>query len=302
MHLRETRQNAVIHTPGKVNLFFEVLGRRSDGFHEVETLVYPIDLLDTLVVRKRPDRRIELRVQRAFPRVGGAGVSFGEIPADSSNLVVRALDLVRQASGTTWGADVLLIKRIPSEAGLGGGSSDAAAALVAANVVWGLGLGGDQMAKLGARLGSDVPLFLRSGASVCRGRGEIVESAPAWPLLHLVLLRPPAGLRTAEVYGRCRVPDRPRSLCQILPAFASADLGRIGHSLFNRLESPAGELTPWIARARGAFEKLDCVGHCMTGSGTCYFGLCRHARHARRVARRLESYGLGQSYVVRGIR
>ena len=302
MHLRETGQHVVVHAPAKLNLFFDVLERRSDGFHEVETLVYPIDLCDTLLVRKRPHERIEFRVIRVPPRVGDAGASLGDVPMDSSNLVVRAIDLLRQTSGGSLGADVLLIKRIPSEAGLGGGSSDAAAALAAANVAWDLNLPTNHLSAMSASLGSDIPLFLHAGASVCRGRGEVVEAAPASPVLHFALVRPPVGLSTAEVYGACRVAREPRSLSQFLDAFASADLGRIGQSLFNRLESAARDLTPWIVRTRNAFEKLDCVGHSMTGSGTCYFGLCRHARHARRVARRLESYGLGQSYAVRGTR
>ncbi len=302
MHLRETGQHVVVHAPAKLNLFFEVLERRSDGFHEVETLVYPIDLCDTLVVRKRRDDRIGFRLVRAVSHLAGKGASLEDVPADSSNLVVRALELMRRSSGVSLGADVLLIKRIPSEAGLGGGSSDAAAALAAGNVAWGLGLGTDQLADLGASLGSDVPLFLRAGASVCRGRGEIVEAAPAGPVLHFALLRPPVGLGTAGVYRACQVASEPRSISPFLEAFASADIGRIGQGLFNRLEPAADRLSPWIARARRAFEELDCTGHCMTGSGSCYFGLCRHARHARRVARRLGSYGLGQSYAVRGSR
>ncbi len=302
MHLREAGQHVVVHAPAKLNLFFEVLERRSDGFHEVETLVYPIDLFDTLIVRKRPDDRIVFRLIRALPRLAGDGASLGSVPADSSNLVVRAVELLRHISGRPLGADLSLVKRIPSEAGLGGGSSDAAAALAAANIAWGLNLPAGQLAAMGASLGSDIPLFLRGGASVCRGRGEIVEAAPVSPILHFAVVRPPVGLGTAEVYRACRVAREPRSLSQFTDAFASANLGRIGRSLFNRLESAAHDLTPWIARMRSVFEGFDCVGHSMTGSGTCYFGLCRHARHARRVARRIESYGLGQSYAVRGTR
>jgi 4-diphosphocytidyl-2-C-methyl-D-erythritol kinase len=292
MHLREIGRDVVIHTPAKLNLFFEVL----------ETLVYPIDLCDTLVIRKRPDDRVEFRVSCAGQGASGDGASLGDVPADSSNLVVRAIDLLRRTGGYGQGADVLLIKRIPSEAGLGGGSSDAAAALAGVNSVWNLNLRSEQLAEIGAALGSDIPLFFCAGASVCRGRGEIVEAAPTSPVLHFALVRPPVGLSTADVYEACLVAQEPRSLPGFVDALSSADLGRIGQCLFNRLESAANDLTPWIARARRAFGDLDCVGHQMTGSGTCYFGLCRHARHARRVARRLESYGLGKAYAVRGCR
>lgn len=302
MHLREAGRHVVVHAPAKLNLFFEVLDRRSDGFHEVETLVYPIDLFDTLFIRARLDERVEFRVSCGGQRAFGDGNSLGSVPADSSNLVIRAIELLRQKERYRLGADVLLIKRIPSEAGLGGGSSDAAAALAGANVAWKLNVGAERLAKIGAGLGSDIPLFFGEGASVCRGRGEIVEAAPASPVLHFALVRPPIGLSTAEVYGACEVAREPRSLPRFLDAFASAHLGRIGGCLFNRLEAAAHDLTPWIARTRGVFEDLDCVGHAMTGSGSCYFGLCRHARHARRVARRLESCGLGKAYAVRGCR
>jgi 4-diphosphocytidyl-2-C-methyl-D-erythritol kinase len=302
MHLREIGRYVVVHTPAKLNLFFEVLDRRSDGFHEVETLVYPVDLCDTLVITQRPDERVTFRLVSAPQGAVSDRASLGNVPADSSNLVIRAIDLLRRSEGCSLGADVLLVKRIPSEAGLGGGSSDAAAALAAANVAWNLKMPSEQLAEIGAGLGSDIPLFFRAGASICRGRGEIVESASVSPVLHFALVRPPVGLSTAAVYGACRVSRKPRSLPHFLEAFTSAHLGRIGDSLFNRLESAASELTPWIARTRQAFESLDCAGHQMTGSGSCYFGLCRHGRHARRVARRLESYGIGKAYAVRGYR
>lgn len=302
MHLREFGQYVVIHAPANLNLFFEVLNRRSDGFHEVETLVYPVDLCDTLLIRRRIDDRIDFRLSCPAQGMVRGGGSLGEVPSDDSNLVIRALDLLRQAGRIKMGADVLLIKRIPSEAGLGGGSSDAAAALAGGNHIWGVDWSVEELAGIGAGLGSDIPLFLREGATICRGRGEIVESVRRWPVLHFVVVRPPVGLSTAEVYGGCEVAHEAKSLSCMIKAFASGDLGRIGGLLFNRLESSASELTPWIVRTRRIFDELDCLGHQMTGSGSCYFGLCRHARHARRVARRLDTYGLGKAYAVRGCR
>ena len=302
MHLRETSRHVVIHTPAKLNLFFEVLARRSDGFHEVETLVYPIDLCDTLVMQRRDDERIAFRLLLQGHGSREGRVALGEVPSDSSNLVIRALELYRETERINQGCDVVLIKRIPSEAGLGGGSSDAAAALVGANRVWGPRLPGGRLTELGAILGSDVPLFFREGASVCRGRGEMVEGTGSSPVLHFALVRPPVGLSTAEVYGACEVARAPQPLEPFLEAFTAGELRGIGGLLFNRLEGAADDLTPWIARVRRAFSELDCVGHQMTGSGSSYFGLCRHARHARRVARRLDTYGLGRAYAVRGCR
>jgi 4-diphosphocytidyl-2-C-methyl-D-erythritol kinase len=302
MHLRQRGSDITVHAPAKLNLFFEVLNRRSDGFHEVETLVYPIDLCDNLYLRCRNDQQVKFSVSCVPSPTESDGAVLGDVPADSSNLVVRALELLRTQAGEPFGADVRLVKRIPSAAGLGGGSSDAAAALAAANVAWHLHWPVQRLAAIGAELGSDIPLFFHRGASVCRGRGEIIERAPGWPLLHFVLVRPPEGLATAEVYGACRVAAEQESLDGFLDGFLAADIGQIGKSFFNRLEPAASELSPWIDCVKRAFGSMDCLGSRMTGSGTCYFGLCRHARHARRVARRLRGYGVGKSYAVRGYR
>lgn len=297
MHLQIRAGGVVVHAPAKLNLFFEVLNRRSDGFHEVETLVYPIDLYDTLVLSEQPGPQIDFCLLFAS---GAAG--RGDVPEDSSNLVIRGLELLRRRAGIEAGARVSLLKRIPAAAGLGGGSSDAAAALAAANVAWRLDWPRERLARIGAELGSDVPLFFYDGASICRGRGEIVAPAPKSPVLHLVVVRPPEGLRTADVYGGCELADAPRPLDPFAEAFCRGDLGRMGQTMFNRLEASASLLSPWISRIRRGFESMDCVGHQMTGSGSCYFGLCRHARHARRVARRLQTRGIGIAYAVRGCR
>ena len=141
-------------------------------------------------------------------RSGGSG--FEDVPRDGKNLVLRAVELVRRRTGTKQGARLRLIKRIPTAAGLGGGSSDAAAALVAANLGWKLGLSLPELAALAAELGSDVPFFLNRGPAVCRGRGERIEPADGLGLMNFVVVRPPEGLATAAVYGVCRPAASPR--------------------------------------------------------------------------------------------
>jgi 4-diphosphocytidyl-2-C-methyl-D-erythritol kinase len=195
-----------------------------------------------------------------------------------------------------------LVKRIPTAAGLGGGSSDAAAALVAANLGWRLGWPRPALSELGAELGSDVPLFLAEGAAVCRGRGERVEPIGRLGTLHFVLICPPEGLSTAAVYQACRPALEPRSVEPLADALRRGDLGKAGSLLFNRLEAAAESLSPWIGRAREAVRDVGCLGYQMSGSGSSYFGLCRHARQARRVARRLQAEGVGIALAVRGSR
>jgi 4-diphosphocytidyl-2-C-methyl-D-erythritol kinase len=284
-------------------LFFEVLGKREDGYHEVETLVYPIDLYDTLYFREDSTGQIKLDCERASGVWGPRGSGLGEVPRGTDNLVARAAALFRRRAGLLDGASLRLVKRIPSAAGLGGGSTDAAATLAAANAAWGVGWSSAQLAQLGAELGSDVPLFFAHGPAVCRGRGEQVEPAMGLGMLHLVLVRPPGeGLSTAEVYRACRPAVRAEPLPPLLEALGRGDLAAAGRLLFNRLESAAEKLSPWIRRVRRELSKLDCLGHGMSGSGTCYFGLCRHARHARRTARGLQAKGIGVAFAVRGSR
>jgi 4-diphosphocytidyl-2-C-methyl-D-erythritol kinase len=302
MHLHRSASGWVVQAPAKLNLFFEVLAKREDGYHEIETLVYPVSLYDTLYFREEPGGEIKLHCERVSGVWGPRGSGLGEVPLGTDNLVVRAAELFRQRAGLPRGASLRLVKRIPSAAGLGGGSSDAAAALAAANAAWGAGWTSARLAQLGAELGSDVPSLFASGPAVCRGRGEKVRPVAAAGMLHLVVVRPPGGLSTAEVYRACRPAPRPRPLAPLLAALARGDLAAAGRLLFNRLESAAEKLSPWIDRVRREMARLDCLGHAMSGSGTCYFGLCRHARHARRAARRLEARGIGVAFAVQGSR
>ncbi len=302
MHLSRSATDLLVQAPAKLNLFFEVLGKRDDGYHEIESLVSPIDLYDTLYFREDESGQVRLVCQKASASWGPTGAALGEVPEGGENLVVRAVELLRRRAKIEAGAQLRLVKRIPAAAGLGGGSSDAAAALAAANVGWRLGWSRAQLAQVAAELGSDVPLFLVGGAVVCRGRGERVEPVADLGALHFVVVRPPAGLSTAEVYKVCRPASRVRRLEPLLKSLVRGNLAAAGRLLFNRLEAAAESLSPWIARLRRAFAETDCLGHQMSGSGTCYFGLYRHARHARRVARRLQANGVGVAFTVRGSR
>lgn len=300
MHVRSTDTGLEVLAPAKLNLFLEVLGKRADGFHEIETLMYPIGVYDTLVFRDQPHGQVRLTC-----RMHGADRALSrdaaeELPQGGDNLVVRAIELVRRRVGVTRGADIQLIKRIPMAAGLAGGSSDAAAAIVAANRVWRLGCSLDELAVLAAELGSDIPFFLYGGPAVCRGRGEIIEPVQGVGTLHFVVVKPPAGLSTAEVYRACRASQPPRRVSGLVDALQKGIICRAAGCLHNALQAAAESLSPWIARLSKEFAELDFLGHRMSGSGTSYFGLCRHARHAWRLAAYLRARGVGRVYAVQG--
>ena len=226
-------------------------------------------------------------------RFGGPDYPLGPLPPAAENLATRAVELLRRRSGIERGIAIELFKHIPSAAGMGGGSSDAAAALLAANAVWNLGWTRAALGQLGAELGSDVPFFLGSGAAVCRGRGERIEEVAGLGPIHFVVVRPPEGLSTAKVYAACRVADKPRSVAPLIEVLRGGDTRRLGGLVHNRLEAAAGTLSPWIGRLQHELAAEDCLAAQMSGSGSAYFGICRHARHARRVARRLQARGIG---------
>jgi 4-diphosphocytidyl-2-C-methyl-D-erythritol kinase len=296
MHVRRSGTRVDILTPAKLNLFLEVRERRHDGFHEIETLMVPVALWDSLHFERAESPEIHFRVSRTH----GGPPSAESVPEGAENLAVRAISLLRERAGVAQGARLHLVKRIPAAAGMGGGSSDAAAALVAANLGWDVGLAHTQLESLAAELGSDVPFFLGAGPAICRGRGEKVDPVPGICPLHFVVACPPAGLSTAEVYRACRPRRAACTSRDIVKELVRGDVASAGRMLSNGLQLAAASLSPWIDRLQGEFATLDTLGHELSGSGTAYFGICRHARHARRVAAQLRARRVGRVFAVAG--
>jgi 4-diphosphocytidyl-2-C-methyl-D-erythritol kinase len=304
----------VVHAPAKVNLFLEVLGKRADGYHELETLMVAVNLYDTLVFEEVTQRgEIEFRSDDAA------------IPQGPTNLVVRSALLIRDETRSFGrGVKIWLRKRIPAAAGLGGGSSDAAATLAGLNVLWKLGLSLSDLAELGARIGSDVPFFFHTPVAVGRGRGEIVTPLELARPMHLVVVCPQEGCSTAEVFrqlddvgvrvGNPASADAPapaasvppkggtpsrRSIEPILQCLARGDHARLGELLFNRLEAAATRVCPAIVAAGFAIRAARLAGPLVTGSGSASFGLAADRRAALAAARAIRERFPGRVYVVR---
>lgn len=325
MFHRPSGAGIAVRVPAKLNLFLEVLGKRPDGFHELETLMTTVGVEDALSLTPRDDGQVTLEcdwadgwrlgeIRRAAapavvpgPLFSSSSV-FAPLPAPADNLVVRALSLLQTLavaedpdSRARAGVAARLVKSIPAAAGLGGASADAAAALLAGNRLWRLDWPAARLAEVAARLGSDIPFFIggerqAARAAVCRGRGERIEwldAVPRWPV---VVVRPPVGLATAAVFRACRPAANPRSVQPLLEALRRGDARRVRQSLWNRLEEPAATLSPWIGRLRDWFDRWDVVGHQMSGSGSSYFGLCWSSRQARRIAASARQAGLGAAF------
>lgn len=293
-------KRVIVSAPAKLNLFLEVLARRADGYHDLETLMTAIDVCDTLTLEVRADSAIDLRCEWAIAD-GNIRQQMGDVPVGDKNIVVRTLHLLRSRAGVSCGATVHLQKRIASAAGLGGASSDAAAALLAANHAWGLNWSRMQLMAVAAELGSDIPFFLGTSAAVCRGRGELIEPISSLPCVDVVVVRPPLGLSTPQVFQRCTPANAPLSVAPLRVAWQRGRFEEVGRLMTNRLQPAAEQLCPWIAKLRDAFASQGCYGHQMSGSGSSYFGICKSAAHARTVGNRLRAGGMGFIYVTRTI-
>lgn len=295
MLLRREEAFIVAAAPAKLNLFLKVLGKRADGYHELETVMVSVDLYDTLRFSPDSSGSLSLRCDDS-----GANQETGSraVPEGGDNLIVRAAELLRRETGVTSGARIELWKRIPMAAGLGGGSSDAAATLAALNLLWNLNLSSGELQSLAARLGSDIPFFLSSAVgAICRGRGEQIEPLSLPLSLHFVVARPKSGLSTADVYRHCRPASIPWSADDFVEALKSWRLRPVAGRLHNSLQEPAERLNADVVNLRNVFSTQPFLGHQMSGSGTSYFGLCATRRHAHRLAARIRAHRLGDVFI-----
>lgn len=275
MLLARYADTVVVRAPAKVNLHLEILGKRPDGYHALETLMVAVNLCDTLAFRDDPAGRLSLACTQA------------DLSTGPDNLVLKAAELLRVTAGCQRGASIRLVKRIPVAAGLAGGSTDAAATLAGLNELWGLGLDRATLGGLGARLGSDITFFFHTPAAWCTGRGEVVTPARLGRLLWLVLLCPPFGLSTAEVYRKVTVPAAPVGGDAIRQAAAAGDVEAIGRLLFNRLQEAATLVRPEVDECQRLLEALHPAGARMSGSGSTLFAVCRDRGEAVRIAHAL---------------
>ncbi|MFC2144489.1 4-(cytidine 5'-diphospho)-2-C-methyl-D-erythritol kinase [Acidobacteriota bacterium] len=261
--------SASVIAPAKINLDLRILGRRSDGYHEIQTLLQTIDLADDIRATQAPPDVLDLRVEPA-----------GVVSSGSDNLMIRAAEALRRHTGVKAGARLELAKRIPVGAGLGGGSSDAAATLALLDVFWGLHLEPSELRALAADLGSDVPFFLTGGLAFATGRGEVVRPLPDLVDCGVVVCIPPIQVATADVYDRFASGSwlTSRGPKANVDAFA-AGLDRAGtivppwQELGNDLEPVVVEKWPEVGRAVTALKTMGPLCAAVTGSGAAAFAV-----------------------------
>jgi 4-diphosphocytidyl-2-C-methyl-D-erythritol kinase len=269
----------VLRASAKVNLVLEVLGKRPDGYHELSTVMQAVDLFDRLTVEAAATITLE--------------TSEPALPTDDRNLVVRAARLLQEAAGIKAGARIVLDKRIPLAAGLGGGSSDAAATLLGLNRLWGLRWRRERLVELAVKLGMDVPFFLGRGRALGTSRGEVLSALPGVGGYALVLVNPGMGLSTQEVYGRVPPGWRAESdgTKRMLDALKKRNVVRVAGALTNHLEYWVEPAMPVIGRMKAALFAAGALGAAMSGSGPTVFGLARSLDQARQIQRRVNRGG-----------
>jgi 4-diphosphocytidyl-2-C-methyl-D-erythritol kinase len=265
-----------LEAPAKVNVFLRVLAAREDGYHDLESLVVPISLADGVTVRSADRLHIEVR---------GAQALAGDVPVGGLNLALVAALALADACPDAGGALVEIDKRIPVAAGLGGGSADAAATLLALNRLWGCDLDPATLGEVAERVGSDVPALLLGGPVLMSGRGEILAPAEVasfwWVVVHFDFgVRSPDAYRWWDEDGAVAGPDPD----PLLEAAAAGDAAGLGPLLFNDLEAVVARRHPAVGEAKQQLLATGALGAVMSGSGSSVVGLARDRAHAEAIA------------------
>lgn len=251
-----------VRVPAKVNIELRVGPPRPDGFHPVATIYQAVSLYDTVWVTRASQWSVEL-----------SGRTTAGVPADDSNLAVRAAMALAKAAGLRERAAVHIAKQIPVAGGMAGGSADAAAALVACNRLWGLDWGVERLERIAARLGSDIPFLLHGGTALGSGRGEQIAPALTQGTYHWVFALSDGGLATSAVYAECDrlrgdrpVPD-PQPTPELLAALRSGDVAGVAARLANDLQPAALSLHPGLGDVLEAGLRFGALGGIVSGSG-----------------------------------
>ncbi len=252
----------------KVNLLLNILGRRPDGFHELETVLHPLDLHDSLAFERHAT---DLRLECSDPL----------LPTDAKNLVFAAADRFLKTAGIHDGVRIHLEKKIPVAAGLGGGSGNAAATLLAMNELFGQPLRPEQLLQLAASLGSDVPFFLQNRPALATGRGELITPLDFFPALAgawMLLVHPGFGISTPWAYEQlARFPQalhgKPGRAQRLISLLQTATLAGAGKEFYNSLEAPALLKYPLLQLFQEFFREHGALATLMSGSGSATFAL-----------------------------
>ena len=273
----------------KVNFVLNILGKRPDGFHELETILHPIQLHDTITFRKS---------------VTGIQLSCSDVtlPLDSKNLVYRAAEAFLKSTGISDGIKIHLEKKIPTAAGLGGGSGNAATTLLGLNELFGLPASTAQLQQIAASIGSDIPFFLQRKPALGTGRGEKVSSLDFFPALngfYIILIHPGFGISTPWAYqqlSRCpsSLNGKPGRADELISKLRNGTIGEASEYFYNSLEAPAFEKFPLLQLFKEFFCDNGAAVALMSGSGSATFALVQDGSSAEALLETFQSHFAGK--------
>nr|MDH3073870.1 4-(cytidine 5'-diphospho)-2-C-methyl-D-erythritol kinase [Bacillus velezensis]MDH3137267.1 4-(cytidine 5'-diphospho)-2-C-methyl-D-erythritol kinase [Bacillus velezensis] len=275
--------------PAKINLSLDVTSKRLDGYHEVEMIMTTIDLADRIELTELPENVIRVASHNRF------------VPDDQRNLAYQAAKLLKERFQVKKGVSIMITKVIPVAAGLAGGSSDAAATLRGLNRLWDLKLSVEELAELGAEIGSDVSFCVYGGTALATGRGEKIRHISAPPHCWVVLAKPTIGVSTAEVYRRLNLQQvRHPDVQAMIDAIEEKSFQKVCGQLGNVLESVTLSLHPEVAMIKSQMKRFGADAVLMSGSGPTVFGLVQYESKVQRIYNGLRGF-CDQVYAVRMI-
>lgn len=275
----------------KINLTLDVIGKRENGYHELEMIMQTVGLYDEIKIRRIPENEIRLYT------------NVGWLPTDERNLAWRAANLMRQEYGIKEGVCITIDKRIPVAAGLAGGSADCAAVLVGMNQLFNLRLSRRELEQLALTMGTDIPYCVRRGTVLAEGLGEVLTNIrPACPLCHVVLVKLPVGVSTAKVYQNLqwdKIQKHPDTKA-MLEAITAHDVVKIGQLLGNVLEDVTISMVPKIAEIKQVLLQNGAAGALMSGSGPTVFALFTEKETAKNAAKMVrQKFGIKDVFVTK---
>lgn len=270
-------------SPAKVNLTLLVTGKRDDGYHNIESIMHRIDLHDVIEFSIADNIQLTCNI--------------AELQSEK-NLVYKAAMSLKKYTGYAAGANINLTKNIPMQAGLGGGSSNAATTLIGLNELWNTGISQQELTSLAAQIGSDVPFFLMGEAALAQGRGELLTPIPDSCNFNIVIVKPTAGLDTGSVYKIFNAPpfsDKNHLQQETAMMMHAMKIGHpiaVGASLCNDLQQPAYSLLPQLKDIHDKMEEMGAMGILLCGSGSSTFAICDSAEIASEIEKHFKNAGL----------
>ncbi|GAB3054516.1 4-(cytidine 5'-diphospho)-2-C-methyl-D-erythritol kinase [Virgibacillus ainsalahensis] len=273
--------------PAKINLSLDVLAKRGDGYHDVEMVMTTIDLADRIELHSLNRNRIEVALESRY------------VPSDERNLAYKAAAIFKKRYGIKTGVRINIEKRIPVSAGLGGGSTDAAAVLRGLNRLWGLDRSLGELANLGSVLGSDISFCVHGNTAIAKGKGEIIETLPSPPSCYVVLAKPNIGVSTRTIFQQIKVDELSHPNTKgIIEALMDKNFMKMCSNIGNSLEDITLIVHPEVQRIKERMKNAGAAGVLMSGSGPTVYGLVQHHSKAQRIYNSMRGF-CEEVYVVR---